>query len=121
LNERNPPLNLRPFDRPRVRRLKISRANLTHCNPTARFINLGYASSLSNIKDNALSILNDFTNPFNSFTIIPNPATENTSINLNLNTTSLTNITVFDLTGRLVQILKSSAITAGSHTFLLGT
>jgi len=87
------------------------------CNPTARTSSLGYASSLSNIKDNVISSLNDYTNPFNSFTIIPNPATENTSINLNLSTTCLTNITVFDMTGRLAQILYNSLLTAGSHAF----
>ncbi len=87
------------------------------CNPTARTSSLGYASSRSNIKDNALSSLNDYTNPFNSFTIVPNPATENTSVNLNLSNKSLTNISVFDMTGRLVQILNNSTLTAGSHSF----
>jgi hypothetical protein len=87
------------------------------CNPTARTSSLGYASSRSNIKDNALSSLNDYTNPFNSFTIVPNPATENTSVNLNLSNTSLTNISIFDMTGRLIQILNNSTLTAGNHSF----
>jgi hypothetical protein len=87
------------------------------CNPTARTSSLGYASSRSNIKDNTLSSLNDYTDPFNSFTIVPNPATENTSVNINLSNSSLTNISVFDLTGRLVQILNNSTLTAGSHSF----
>ena len=73
--------------------------------------------SLSNIKDNTLSSLNDYTNPFNSFTIVPNPATESTSVNINLSNSSITNISVFDVTGRLVQLLNNSALTAGSHTF----
>jgi hypothetical protein len=87
------------------------------CNPTARTSSLGYASSRSNIKDNALSSLNDYTNPFNSFTIVPNPATENTSVNINLSNSSLTNISVFDMTGRLIQILNNSTLTAASHSF----
>ncbi len=87
------------------------------CNPTARTSSVGYASSRSNIKDNTLSSLNDYTNPFNSFTIVPNPATESTSVNINLSNSSITNISVFDVTGRLVQLLNNSALTAGSHTF----
>jgi hypothetical protein len=87
------------------------------CNPTARLSSVGYASSRSNIKVNTLSSLNNYENPFIDFLIIPNPASENTSINLNLSNMSLTTISVFDMTGRLVQILNNSNLTAGQHTF----
>jgi hypothetical protein len=59
----------------------------------------------------------DFSNPIDQFSIVPNPATENTTIRINLSNSSITTISVYDITGRLVQTLNNSSLPAGNHTF----
>jgi hypothetical protein len=85
-----------------------------NCNPTARSSSVTYGSSRSNVKDNLSVGISEIVNPI-SFSIWPNPSHENMTIEFDLRQQNKVEVGVYDMTGRLVRVLKNELLSAGKN------
>lgn len=86
------------------------------CNPTARNSSVAYVASRSNIKDNFILGESEIQKPI-QFSISPNPSHESITIEFELSQQKVVQVSVYDLTGRVVHKLNNNILYAGQNKF----